>query len=421
MMLLQSTNLYKKLQKQYSRKINLDLNRIKKVLAKLEYPHLYLPNPVNILGSDGKASVLTSIKYFLEASGKKATTFTSPHLYDLRHRFWMGNKHISLRKIEELNKKIKKTKLKLTLFEALTCIYILAAKEQKNIALSLIEAGLLFFGDSTRLWEYPKAQIVTNINFQHSEWIKPKTLAEICKQKVGFLSKDTVIYIGKQNKKTLKIIKKILKTNPSKVIYPSEWRIKKKGKSYFYKDKTHRIPIKSKFIFSKGLIENLGLAIRFAIDLGIKKKIIEKTIPKIKFEGRIQYLEKGKLTKFVKKNEKLLVDGCHSEASAKNLNDYLKTLKIPVYGIWGMQKNKKPEKFIKKFKNTFKKIVTVTIPNEPNALKAYELKKISLQNKNKTETASDIIGAIKKCSNSEKKIIVIFGSLYFVGNALGKN
>ena len=68
-----------------------------------------------------------------------------------------------------------------------------------------------------------------------------------------------------------------------------------------------------------------------------------------------------------------------------------------------MQKNKKPEKFIKKFKNTFKKIVTVTIPNEPNALKAYELKKISLQNKNKTETASDIIGAIKKCSSSEKK------------------
>ena len=65
-----------------------------------------------------------------------------------------------------------------------------------------------------------------------------------------------------------KILKKLTQV---KVIYPSEWRIKKKGKSYFYKDKTHRIPIKSKFIFSKGLIENLGLAIRFAIDLGLKK------------------------------------------------------------------------------------------------------------------------------------------------------
>ena len=71
MMLFQSTNLYRKLQKQYSRKINLDLNRIKKVLEKLENPQFLLPAPVNIIGSDGKASVLTSIKYFLEANKKK--------------------------------------------------------------------------------------------------------------------------------------------------------------------------------------------------------------------------------------------------------------------------------------------------------------------------------------------------------------
>ena len=421
MMLFQSTSLYKKLQKRYSRKINLDLKRIKKVLIKLDYPHLSLPRPINILGSDGKASVLTSIKYFLEANGEKTTAFTSPHLYDVRHRFWLGEKYISINKIKKLNKKIEKTKLKLTLFEALTCIYILAAKEQKNISLSLVEAGLLFLGDSTRLWEYPSAQIVTNINYQHSEWIRPKTLAEICKQKVGCLSKNTVIYVGKQNPKTLKIIKRILKKNPSKIIYPTEWYIKKRGNNYFYKDKIHFIPIKSKYIFSKGLMENLGLAIRFAIDLGIKKQIIKKTIPKIKFEGRIQYLNKGNLTKHLKKNERLLIDGCHSETSAKNLNDYLKTLKQPIYGIWGMQKNKEPEKFIKKFKNTFKKIITVTIPNEPNALNASELKKISLQNKNKSATAKNVIEAIKKCSSNEKKVIVIFGSLYFVGSALAKN
>ena len=421
MMLSQSTNLYKKLQKRYSRKINLDLSRVKKVLAKLDYPHLSLPRPINILGSDGKASVLTSIKYFFEANREKTTAFTSPHLYDLRHRFWLGDKYISLSKIKKLNKKIEKTKLKLTLFEALTCIYILAAKEQKNISLSLVEAGLLFLGDSTRLWEYPRAQIVTNINYQHSEWIQPKTLNEICKQKVACLSKNTKIYLGKQESKTLKIIKKILKKNPSKVIYPSEWHIKKKGKNYFYRDKRHRIPIKSKYIFSKGLMENLGLAIRFALDLGIKKQIIKRTIPKIKFEGRIQYLNKGKLVKLLKKNERLLIDGCHSETSAKNLNDYLKTLKLPIYGIWGMQKNKKPEKFIKKFKNTFKKIITVTIPNEPNALNAHQLEKISLLNKNKSETAVDIIEAIKKCSGHEKKIIVVFGSLYFIGSTLAKN
>ena len=86
-MLSLSTNLYKNLQKQYSRRINLDLKRINKVLKKLKNPHLDLKNPINIIGSDGKMSVLTSLKFFLEANKKKTTAFTSPHLYDLRHRF----------------------------------------------------------------------------------------------------------------------------------------------------------------------------------------------------------------------------------------------------------------------------------------------------------------------------------------------
>ncbi len=71
---------------------------------------------------------------------------------------------------------------------------------------------MLFKKDSTNLWEYPRAQILTNVNFQHQEWIRPKTLSEICKQKTGYLSKQTVIYIAKQKSKTLGIIKNILKS-----------------------------------------------------------------------------------------------------------------------------------------------------------------------------------------------------------------
>ena len=81
-----SKKLYQKLQKQYSQRINLDLKRIKKVLEKLGNPEEQLQNVINIIGSDGKNSVLTSIKYFLEADKQKVNTFTSPHLYDVRHR-----------------------------------------------------------------------------------------------------------------------------------------------------------------------------------------------------------------------------------------------------------------------------------------------------------------------------------------------
>ena len=419
-MLSQSIDLYKNLQKCYSRRINLDLKRIQKVLTSLAFPHLELRNPINVLGSDGKMSTLTSLKYFLEAHKKSITTFTSPHLYDIRHRFWLKNKYITLKEIKKYTKLVEATNLKLTLFELLTCVYILAAKNQKKINYHLIEAGLLFKKDSTNLWADPKAQIITNINFQHQDWVKPKTLEEICRQKLDSLSQNTTIYVGKQLPKTLKIIKNILKDNKSKQIYATSFKVKKIKDHYFYQDKKNIIPIKSKTIHSEGLINNLSLAIKVALDFGVPKKIIIKTIPKIQFEGRVQYLVVGKFKKLLNLNEKLLIDGCHSIASAMNLHNYLKTLKEPIYGIWGMQKNKLPHQFIKSFDQIFKKIITVTIPNEPNALKATELKKIGKKYV-PTSAADNIQTALKQISSKEKKTIVIFGSLYLVGAVLGKN
>jgi dihydrofolate synthase/folylpolyglutamate synthase len=418
--MLSHSILYKHLQKRYSRRINLDLKRIQKVLTALAFPHLELEQPINILGSDGKMSTLTSIKYFFEAHKKNVTTFTSPHLYDVRDRFWLKNKYITLKEIKKYTKIIESTGLQLTLFELLTCVYILAAKEQKNIHYHLVEAGLLFKKDSTNLWTEPRAQIVTNINFQHQDWVDPQTLTEICRQKLDSLSQNTHIYIGKQQPKTLKIIKNILKKNKSKKIYASEFCVKKEKNYYIYKDSKYRIPIISKTIHSEGLINNLALAIKVALDFGVPKKIIIKTIPKIQFDGRVQYFTKGKLKKLLKPQENLLIDGCHSMMSAKNLYNYLKTLKEPIYGIWGMQKNKLPNQFIKSFNKIFKKIITVTIPNEPNALKAVELCSIS-QNYIPSGVAPNIQAALKKLSSIEKKTIVIFGSLYLVGEALNKN
>ena len=229
-MLQTSTKLYKKLQKQYSRRINLDLGRIKKVLERLNNPEKKLNNVVNVIGSDGKNSFLTSLKYFLEANKEKVNTFTSPHLYDVRQRFWLGNKFITLKEIKKYKKIIEKTNFKLTLFELLTCIFILSAMKKDSDFYNLIESGLLFKKDSTNLWSNPMAQVITNINYQHQEWVKPKTINEICKQKVGFLSKNTNIYIGKQNSKTLKIVKKILKKIQAKrySMVPGRLLIKRK-------------------------------------------------------------------------------------------------------------------------------------------------------------------------------------------------
>jgi len=418
--MINSETYYKNLQKKYSRSISLGLFRVKRALRLLNNPHLKLKRPCNIIGSDGKFSCLRAIQCFIEANGNTTTANFSPHLYDLRNRFWLKNRFISLKEIKKYEKKISKLKVKLSLFEVLTLIHILAASKE-NADFSLQEAGLLFKGDASRIWDKPFMQICTNLNKQHLEWVYPKTINEICRQKVGYMSNNTNIYIGKQKPKVLRIVKKILKKNKSNITYPSSWKIINQNKKLFYKEKKNLIKINSRYIHSKGLIDNLGLAIKIALDLNIKPKIIQKTIPKIKFEGRLDYIRKGKLRKLLNKNEELILDGSHSLESATNLYNYLKNLNKEIYGIWGMQKNKSPEEYLKKFRGIFKEIITFKIPGEPNALDSKTLKNIATKQGYIACEANNIKETFKKVSSKKRKLIVLFGSLYGVGSALKFN
>ena len=207
----------------------------------------------------------------------------------------------------------------------------------------------------------------------------------------------------------LKKIKKHLKKNIKNKTYFSSWKLKKRNDHYYYQDKSNNIKLNTKNIYSKGLLENLCLSIKIALDLKIKKNIIVKTLPKIKYMGRVEYLEKGKIKKKLHKNEKLLIDGCHSEISAKNLANYLKTLKIPIYGIWGMTKNKDPNNFIKQFKGIFEKVVSIPIENLTfiRVQIKYYLK--FQKNNFNSEISKSFESALQMVRSKEKKVICVFG------------
>ena len=418
----QSISLYKQLanHKLFNKTINFDLRRIKLVLKKLASPEKKLNNVINFLGSSGKFTTLYSVKCFIEANKQTTTAYISPSLKDIKERFWMGSRYLTHKEIRKQIKLIAKLKIPLTIFEVLTVIYIINASKQ-NTNYHLIEAGALFAKDSTNLFDFPLAQIIVNINKQHLNFLKKKTLDEVVYQKVCFLSNFTQIYIGKQRSDVLNKIKKNLKRNKSKIIYPGTWKLIKKDKYYFYQDKKNKIKLNTKNIFSKGLLENLCHAIKISLDLKIDRKIIEKTIPNISFEGRFQYLKKGKIKNKLYKNEQIMIDGAHAEADAKNLANYLKNIKIPKYAVWAMMKKKEPDLFIKKFKGIFKKIITIPIENEKNCMSAKNLKIIAKKNQFEVDKAKNFNEAIKIISSSEKKLIICIGSLYNVGNILNKN
>jgi dihydrofolate synthase / folylpolyglutamate synthase len=408
--------------KLFNKTINFDLRRIRLVLQKLNSPEKKLNNVINFLGSSGKFSTLHSVKCFIEANKQIATAYISPSLKDIKERFWMGNSYLTHQEIKHSIKIIEKLKVPLSIFEVLTVIYIMNASKQ-NTNYHLIEAGALFAKDSTNVFDFPLAQVVVNINKQHLNFLdkNKKTLDEVVYQKVGFLSHFTNIYVGKQKPNVLRKIKKYLKRNKSNIIYSNSWKLIKKNNQYYYQDKRDKIKLSTNNIHSKGLFENLCHAIKIALDLNISKKIIEKTIPKISFEGRFQYLSRGKIKNRLYKNEKIMIDGAHAEADAKNLANYLKTIKLPKYGIWAMMKNKEPYQFIKHFKGIFKKLITIPIENEQSSMPSKVLYQIALKNKLNVEKADSFNEALKNISSKEKKLIICCGSLYNCGNILNKN
>ena len=417
----QSISLYQLLHnhKLFNKTINFDLKRIKLVLKKLNHPERKLNNVINILGSSGKFTTLHSLKCFIEHNNQTATAFISPSIKNISERFWMGDRYLSDKEIRYSIKIIEKQKIPLTIFEVLTVVFILNASKQ-NVNYNLIEAGALFAKDSTNVFNFP---VIVNINKQHLNFLdkNKKTLDEVIYQKVGFLSNFTHIYVGKQIPYVLKKIKNNLKNNKSKICYPNSWRLVKKNSQSFYQDNNHKIRLNNKNIHSKGLLENLCHSIRIALDLKIEKKIIEKAIPKISFEGRFQYINKGKIKTKLHKNEKIMLDGAHAEADAINMSNYLKKIKEPKYAIWAMMKNKEPDLFIKQFKGVFKKIITTPIENEKNCMSAKALKSIAKKNYFSVEMANNFDEAIRKISSQNKKLIVCLGSLYNVGNILNKN
>ena len=418
----QSISLYKQLanHKLFNKTINFDLKRIKLALKKLGHPEKKLNNVINFLGSSGKFTTLQSVKFFIEANKQTTTAYISPSLKNIKERFWMGNRYLTYQEIRQSIKLITKLNIPLTIFEVLTVIYIINASKQIT-NYHLVEAGALFAKDSTNVFDFPLAQVIVNINKQHLNFLKKKTLDEVIYQKIGFLSNFTNIYISKQTPNVLNKIKKNLKKNKSKIYYPNTWKLIRINKFYFYQDKKNKIKLNTNNIHSKGLLENLCLAIKIALNLKIKKKIILRMIPKIRYPARIDYLDKGRLKRRVFKNERILIDGCHSETSGKNLANYLKTLKVPIYGIWAMTKNKDPNRFIKQFKGIFKKIITIPIENESASLSNEFLFKIAKKNNYNVETSENFNEALKKISSNEKKIICVFGSLYLCGNILNKN
>ena len=156
--------LLKKIAGLHPRDIDLSLNRIKRLLARLKNPQSKINNVIHIAGTNGKGSTATIIFHLQMKLGRKVNIYRSPHLLLLNERIFIQNKQISDSYLFSiLNYVYKKNNNEsITFFEIFTAATLFAFSENPS-DVNILEVGLGGRFDATNVFNKKKISIITTI------------------------------------------------------------------------------------------------------------------------------------------------------------------------------------------------------------------------------------------------------------------
>ena len=411
-------------QKLHPKEIDLSLDRIKNLCAKLGNPQDNI-KAISVVGTNGKNSTIQACYSILKEAQIKCNVYTSPHIQKINERFVFNNKELSddelailFEKVEEINENQP-----ITFFEMLTaCFFYKAAEYPDNI--NLVESGLFFRFDATNILKKNLASIITSISKDHLDWLpnSKQTIEKIVFEKTSSLLESNIVVAKQNDEQTMNLIKKTIKKNRSnKIYYDEEYYFKRnEDNSFYFKDEKGGLELPKPNVLGQFQLENISTAIATLrlLNLDIKDNHIKNGIQKINNLGRLQLIKSGKIKNLVKDNS-ILISGDHNEDGARVLNEYLSSLNCNKHLIIGMMVNKDHEKYISYFKD-ISSITTVDIPNQPNSISGKKLKD-KFKNFSNVNYKESIEGAIKSKKLKHGDLLLITGSLYLCGEVLNLN
>ena len=306
------------------------------------------------------------------------------------------------------------------------CFFLEASKNKSDV--NILESGLFFRLDASNVLEKNIASVIMPIGVDHKDFLKEGTIDEIVYEKCSHLLNGSKIFVSEQKSDVLEKIKKNISNNSSeKIIFGENFNYKKNTNGFFFKDNLGKINLPLPNLSGDFQISNVSIAIATARKLGqfkISDSHIKLAITKIKSEGRLQSITRGKLRKYVSKNNQILIDGAHNVLAASVIRKHLETLNSgrKIFMILGMMANKEHKEFIQIFKGKVHSIITLNIQNQKNFIEKEKLSKIAQSCGIPSKTENSIESALKSIAiENDNAIIFCTGSLYFAGEILNLN
>lgn len=432
---LESDRLLADLRKLHPLLIDLSLDRIKGLLAKLGHPERRLPPVIHIAGTNGKGSTTAYLKAMIEASGRRCHVYTSPHLVRFNERIALAGSDGIARPIGEtdLIDVLKRTErinagAPMTFFEITTAAALVAFAELPADAI-VLEVGLGGDLDSTNVVDRPALSIITPISMDHAEKLGG-TLHSIALSKAGIIKQDCQVVISEQESEVLDILRgRARELRAPILVYGEDFRgIEQSGRLvYETDDEVLDLPLPA--LVGRHQIVNATSAVAAAIHLmpvvGITQDGIAKGLREVVWPARMQRLGSGRLAGLAGPDAELWLDGGHNpaggEAMAQTLADLEDKSAKPLTLVVGMLGHKDAANFLKPFLGLASSLIAVPIPGaHEKPFDPADLAALATSLGFRAETAPDVPAALDRIARRRTGAhrVLVTGSLYLAGSVL---
>jgi dihydrofolate synthase / folylpolyglutamate synthase len=401
--------------------IDLSLERMEHILARLGHPEQKLPPVIHVAGTNGKGSCVAYLRAIIEAAGFKCHCYTSPHLVKFHERIRIAGTLIAEDELSALLEECEAANGQepITFFEVTTAAALLAFSRRPADYL-ILEVGLGGRLDATNVIARPQAACITSIGLDHQQYLGD-TLQLIAAEKAGILKRGAPGIIGRMPQAARGAIEDVAdKTQVSLTIADQDWQAYEQHGRMVFQDEGGLLDLPLPNLAGAHQVQNAGNAIatiRALRDSRIREAAIARGITTAEWPARMQRLGAGALSQ---SGSEIWLDGGHNADAGVMLAEAFQALpKRPLVIVWGMLNTKDAGAFLKPLALVAKACVTLTIPDELNAIPAQSLAKTAASWGLKTEVAVSIADALQKAARMfEHPRILICGSLYLAGHVL---
>jgi dihydrofolate synthase/folylpolyglutamate synthase len=407
--------------------IDLSLDRMHSILAKLGHPERRLPPVIHVAGTNGKGSTVAYLRHIMEAAGLKVHTYTSPHLVKFHERIRVAGQLIAESDLTALLEECEAANggEPITFFEITTAAAFLAYSRTPADYL-ILEVGLGGRLDATNVIGRPALSIITTIDYDHQQYLGD-TLSLIAHEKAGILKRGCPAIVGNQPDEARAEIERVgERVRAPLAISGQDWQVFEQHGRLVFQDEDGLLDLPMPQLKGRHQIDNAGnavAAIRKLNDTRISDRHIADGLKATTWPARMQRLGQGVLSALVPAESELWLDGGHNPSAGRVLAQAFSELNDrhsrPLVLVWGMLNTKDVGSFIGSFAGVASRVVAITIPDEENAVKAEVLAEAARAHGLPAETATGIEAALKQAALSvPAPRILICGSLYLAGRVL---